>query len=285
MIPLLLIFSIIAQVAQQVCRKEYNKITTDGPLGFSLVGVVTTFIYFVLMSRGKTSLPDGSLLYVVFFALTYTSAYVFTIFAIKHGPLSLTSLLISCSVVVPLIYGVTALGEPLTVALLSGIILLFASITFVSEPWKKENAVITPKWVFYITLTFLSNGICVTIQKLFQMKDGGAHTNEFMVVSLAFVCVFVILFALFSERKTLKNILRKRRVIWPVLCGAGNGVANQLTMILAVTLPASFLYPVQSAGGIILTAAVSMLFLMLLYRNVYIKRKCLSVRRLVLFLE
>ena len=252
MISLLLIFSIIAQVAQQVCRKEYNKITTDGPLGFSLVGVVTTFIYFVLMSRGKTSLPDGSLL--------YTSAYVFTIFAIKHGPLSLTSLLISCSVVVPLIYGVTALGEPLTVALLSGIILLFASITFVSEPWKKENAVITPKWVFYITLTFLSNGICVTIQKLFQMKDGGAHTNEFMVVSLAFVCVFVILFALFSERKTLKNILRKRRVIWPVLCGAGNGVANQLTMILAVPLPASFLYPVQSAGGIILTAAVSMLF-------------------------
>ena len=35
---------------------------------------------------------------------------------------------------------------------------------------------------------------------------------------------------------------------------------NQLTLLLAVTLPASFLYPVQAAGTILLSAAVSIFY-------------------------
>ena len=99
----------------------------------------------------------------------------------------------------------------------------------------------------------------MTVQKLFQLEDGGVHTNEFMICSLVIVALSVLVFVASAERKKFKNIIKNRSIIWPFLCGTGNGVANQLTMILAISLPASFLYPVQSAGAIILTAIVSIL--------------------------
>ena len=259
MIAIIMIISIIAQVSQQVCRKEFNKISEDIPFGFSLAGVLATLIYFLITAKGNVNVSPKIFSYVIPFSICYTTAYVCTIFAIKHGPLSLTSLIISCSVAVPLIYGVVVLREPLNMALILGIVFLFSSIILVSKPWEKGNSSITPKWIMYISLTFLSNGICMTTQKLFQIKDKGFHSNEFMIFSLVIVFFIILIFVLTSERKKFKDIITNGHILWPALCGTSNGIANQLTMILAVSLPASFLYPVQSAGAIILTAFVSIL--------------------------
>ena len=259
MIAVLLILSIIAQVSQQVCRKEHNKRENDNPLSFSVVGVLAALVYFVVLSKGQLSFSPGMFLYSLPFAICYMIAYVCTIYAIKHGPLSITSLIISCSVAVPLIYGIVFLKEPVNCLLILGLVLLFLSIIFVSEPWKREEMRITTKWVVYISVTFFSNGFCMTIQKLFQMKDYGVHSNEFMICSLALTFLLLLLLVLVCERKGLKKMLKTHGIIWPVFCGVGNGIANQVTMILAVVLPASFLYPMQSAGAIVLTAIVSIL--------------------------
>ena len=255
----LLIISIITQVAQQMCRKEYNKKANDKPLSFSIFAIVATLLYFLAISRFNLQIEKGMFTYVIPFALCFTATYIFTFLSIQHGPLSLTSLMISCSVVVPLIYGVVFLDEPLTRTLTIGLVLLLLSVICVSEPWKKENAVISTKWIIYISLTFLSNGICTSIQKYFQVKDRGAHSNEFMICSLAITFIILLIFVMFKERQGAKSVIKTPSVLWPVLCGITNGMANQFTMFLAVVLPASFLYPIQSAGGIILTAVVSVI--------------------------
>ena len=259
MIAILLILSIITQVSQQMCRKEYNKTQSDKPLSFSLLGVLATLMYFTVLSGGKMSFTREMFLYSVPFSICYTTAYVCTIYAIKHGPLSLTSLMMSCSIVVPLLFGVTFLKEPVTLTLIVGLVLLFLCITFVSEPWKKEDTQISLKWVIYMSATFLANGTCITLQKVFQVKDHGVHSNEFMICSLVITFITLVVMVLIRERKEISEIAKTKRIIWPILCGASNGIANRFTMILAIILPASFLYPVQSAGGIIVTAIVSIL--------------------------
>lgn len=259
MTAILLVISIITQVSQQMCRKEYNKTSNDKPLSFSLVGVLTTLVYFVVLSGGNFNSTREMFLYSIPFSICYTTAYVCTIFAIKYGPLSLTSLMMSCSIVVPLLYGVTFLKEPVTSALIVGLVLLFLCISLVSEPWKKEDAQISLKWVIYMSATFIANGACITIQKVFQITDRGVHSNEFMICSLMITLLTLVVMVLIRERKEMLNVAKIKNIIWPILCGASNGIANQFTMILAVILPASFLYPVQSAGGIIVTAIVSIL--------------------------
>ena len=259
MTAVLLIISIFAQVLQQVCRKEYNKKVSGNPLSFSAAGVFAGLLYFLVLSGGQLALQGEMFWYILPFALCYTIAYVCTIYAIQYGPLSLTSLLISCSVVIPLLYGVVFLNEPVTLFLIAGIVFLFSGITLVSEPWNKEAVQISPKWVVYISATFLSNGICMILQKNFQLKYQGAHSNTFMVYSLAITFLTLCVFVLVRERKRFFKTIGSKNIIWPIFCGTGNGVANQLTMMVATALPASFLYPVQAAGGIILTAAVSIL--------------------------
>ncbi len=259
MIAILLMLSIITQVSQQMCRKEYNKTQSDKPLSFSLVGVLATLIYFIVLSGGKMSFTHEMFMYSIPFSICYTIAYVCTIYAIKYGPLSLTSLMMSCSIVVPLLFGVTFLKEPVTLTLIVGLVLLFSCIVLVSEPWKKEDAQISLKWVIYMSATFLANGTCITLQKVFQIKDLGAHSNEFMICSLAITLLTLVVMVFMRERKEVFELAKTKGIIWPILCGTSNGIANQLTMILAVTLPASFLYPVQSAGGIIVTAIVSII--------------------------
>ena len=138
------------------------------------------------------------------------------------------------------------------------IVMLVLSIAFVSEPWKKEDAPISLKWAIYAGISFLTNGICTTVQKLYQITDKGAHSSEFMISSLSITLATILIFVLLYERKGLLPFMKKG-LLWPFLCGASNGVANQLTMILAVALPASFLYPVQSAGAIIITAIASIM--------------------------
>lgn len=258
MTAILLTVSIIAQVAQQMCRKEYNKDSDDKPFSFSFLAIASTLVYFLIMSGFRLNVERTTLNYAVPFAIGFTITYIFSFLSIKHGPLSLSSLMISCSVVVPLVYGVIFLKEPVSLPLGIGLVLLFISVLLVSEPWKKENVTITPKWILYISITFLCNGICTSIQKYFQISDKGVHSNEFMILSLAMTLAILSLFVLFGERKGFKSVTRSRSVAWPVICGVGNGIANQLTMFLAVALPASFLYPLQSAGGIILTAIVSL---------------------------
>ena len=260
MIVILTVLSIVAQVMQQIFRKEYDKRSNKGEFCFSLVGVFASLIYFIVLTGGNFSFSAEMLLYAIPFSICYTIAYVFTMFSIKNGPLSLTSLIISCSVAVPVIFGVVALKEPVNIALILGVILLFLSVVFVAEPWRKEEMRITVKWIIYSSVTFFSNGFCMSVQKLFQIKDKGVHSNEFMVCSLILTFLSILILVLAKERKSIRNFIKGGGIIWPVLCGAGNGIANQLTMMLAVVLPASFLYPVQSAGAIILTAVISMLF-------------------------
>ncbi len=260
MVAVLSVLCIVAQVLQQVCRKEYNKKCPDKPFLFSCAGVFTTLMYFIAISGDKFAFSWSVLPYVITFSICYTAAYVCSIYAIMHGPLSITSLVISCSVVVPLIFGVVFLQEPVGPLLVIGIALLLSSTILVSKTSEKENARITPRWLIYIAATFFSNGICMTVQKLFQVTYGGVFRNAFMIISLAIALFFLLVITFICERKGIKEGVKSKSFVWPIICGVGNGVANHLTLILAVILPASILYPIQSAGGIILTAVVSMLF-------------------------
>ena len=237
MTAILLVLSMIAQVLQHVFRKEYDKRDINLPWCFSLFGVLTTLLYFVFTGGGKFEFTKDMLLYAIPFSICYTIAYICTIFAIRSGPLSLTSLIISCSVSMPVLYGVLALGEPVTLPLCLGLVMLVLSIAFVSEPWKKEDAPISLKWAIYAGITFLANGICVTVQKLYQITDKGVHSSEFMISSLSITLATILIFVLLYEIKGILPFMKKG-LLWPFLCGASNGVANHLTMILAVVLPA-----------------------------------------------
>lgn len=254
---ILLIINILAQSIQQVSRKAYNTKSSSGVYTFSSVSVFVALMFFIIIPGDKRGLTFEIFLYSIGYAVTYVTATITTMLAIRTtAPLSLTSLILSCSLIIPTIYGLAVLDEPFGITLAIGIVMLFASLILINFENSNEPKKLTAKWGIYIFLTFISNGICNVIIKTYQLNSEGQHINIFMITGLSMVLTTLILLTLIKERKQLKENL-PRCLTWGSICGTGNGLANFLALLLSISMPASLLFPLLSSGGIIVTSLVS----------------------------
>ena len=84
-----------------------------------------------------------------------------------------------------------------------------------------------------------------------------------MVIALAINTVFMFTMALTTEKpKAVATVCKKTWWI-AAICGVLNGLTNFLVLVLNGKLPASVLFPVISAGGIVFI----FLYAMLVYRE------------------
>lgn len=258
MTAILLILNIIVGVIQQVARKESNKRQQGGVYSFSAAAAFLSLVFFSIRSGGNWNATGQTFSYAIIFSTAFAVTTITTMLAIQCGPLSLTSLVVSYSLVIPALYGIIFLQEPISLRLVLGIILLFVSIFLINRE-EGEQKKINLRWGIFAIITFFGNGICTTAQKLYQVRSGGSTECEFMMISMSIVVGVLLIAAIICEGKQLfKNL--KEGAIWYGICGLGNASSNSLTMILALSMPASVLYPLLSAGGIVLTALISRIF-------------------------
>ncbi len=262
---LLIILVVLGITAQHVTKKVYNQKNTGGAYTFSAISALVALLFFLIVSGGNLHFALDFIPHAIGFALTYSFGIVFTFLAIKEGPLSITSLVTSYSLLIPSIYGLIAWDEPFTNFLLIGIVLLVISIFLVQfEPKNekktedaKEKKPLTAKWVLYVSLAFIGSGGCSTFQKDQQLKFDGAYKSEFMIVALLITFVAVSACALIFEKKEVL-IHIKRGVLLSSIGGAANGAVNLFVMILSLRMAASVMFPIISAGGIVMASVLSM---------------------------
>lgn len=254
----LLISIIIGVSLQNIVKKAYNVKVGGGVFIFSGLSSAFAALFFILSSIGTFEFNAEFLPYSVGFSVFYSMGVAFSVLAILTGPLSLTSLITSYSLVIPAVYGIAMLGEDISKTLVIGIILLMISLFFVNME-KKDDKKITLKWGIYVFLAFLGNGGCSTVQKVQQVDLSGAYKNEFMIIALLITTATMLIVAAISERDKF-GISIKKGFFWYAVCGIANGIVNLMVMMLTTNynMPASVMFPLISAGGIILTVAVSM---------------------------
>ncbi len=241
--------------AQRIARKPYTiKNGGRGSFAFSLMSVVAALLFFVVSANGF-QFNIGILPYAALFALSYGTATVCTFCAISCGPLSLSGLLISYSLLLPTVYGLIFLHDPVSVWFYPGIALLMVSLFLLGK--KNDKAPITFKWVVFVFLAFVGNGFCTIAQKMEQVAFDGAYKNEFMIVALAMVVLAFGMCVLFSkERCELKTYVKTGWHL-ALACGVANGIVNLLVMVLSNKMPAALMFPLISAGDIVITYFVS----------------------------
>lgn len=255
---LLLITVPLMLSAQQIAQKEYDKRTRNGAYFYVLIAVLASLPVFLIASGGALEFRLDVSVYSLLFALGYCTTMVTGFLALKTGSLSLTALIIQYSLIVPAVYGMIFLNEPLKSTMLTGLVLLVVSLILVNLN-KDEKAVRpTLKWAIYTGLSFLGNGVCNTVLKVQQVNFQGQYKSEFMLIGLGLSATLLVFLVLFFERRDILYNLRHGGYI-----GAGsgvcNGVCNFLMMVLAGTLPASVMYPIVSAGGTIAASIAALL--------------------------
>jgi len=248
-----LILIIIGVAGQNIAKKPYTqKVGDRGVYFFSTVLSAVALLFFVVTSP-KLHFDVSVLPYSVGFAVAYTVASVGTFFAIAYGSLSLSSLFISYSLMIPTLYGL-AIGESVGAGFWPGLGLLAVSLFLTNKP--NEKAPVSFKWLVWVILAFVGNGMCSVVQKMQQVASGGAYKNEFMIVALAIVSVVMLIMTLCKERKDVKQCARHGWYL-AVVCGVLNGGVNLFVMILSGRMPVSLMFSLISAGGLLVTYIVS----------------------------
>ena len=187
---------------------------------------------FLVTAGGKLTFTLDFIGYSLAFAGSYCFARVFGLLAIKVGPLSLSSLLTSFSLLIPTFYGIIALNEQTSMLLYLGLALLLAALVLINFEKKGEEKKITLRWVIYILLGFVGNGMCSTVQKIQQINQAGLYKSEFMIVALGISVLAVGVIAVFTERKQMLPAIKKGAVCF-IPCGLSNGIVNFLVIYLS----------------------------------------------------
>ena len=251
---ILLISIIVGVSAQNIIKKPYTqKSGGKGAFIFGALSSLAAMIFFVI-SSGGFKWESGLIPYALGFALSYGTSTVFSVLATATGSLSLTALIISFSLMIPTFYGLIFLNDPVSVGLVPGLILLAASLVLINL--KSDSVKITPKWLLYVFLAFVGNGMCSTVQKMQQVAYDGAYKNEFMIIALTAVVTGLLTVSFISEKSEIKCCI-KFGWYFALPCGIMNGIVNLFVMLLSARMPVSLMFPLVSAGGIIITYFVS----------------------------
>lgn len=253
-----LLLIIVGLSMQNVAKKGYNSKISGGAFIFAAVSTMVSGLLFVIRGISDFNFQTGFIIYSVLFAVSYAVCTVCSFFAIQYGSLALTSLAVSYSLIIPTFFGIFFLNEDADINLYVGLSFLAISLFLIN--WKREEnsekKQITLKWGIYTFLAFLGNGVCTTVQNLQQTAFSGNGKDEFMSIAMFSAAICFALITLKTEKTIAKDCIKKG-FGWMIVCGLANGVVNLFVMILSNSMPASLMFPLISAGGIILTAIIS----------------------------
>ena len=255
---ILYLITIIAGVSgQNITKKIYTKKTgTSGSYLFSSLTAFFSMMFFLVTSKNINWNP-GIVPYSLAFALSFATSSLFGLLAIANGPLSLSSLMISYSLMIPTFYGIIFLKESISICFVIGLALLAISLFLVNK--KNDKCPVTLKWLLFVFLSFAGNGFSSTFQKMQQLAFDGGYKSEFMILSLAIVFFIFAVVTLVTNNGNFRSNLYHARFT-AIASGAMNGIVNLLVMVLSGMIAVSVMFPLISAGGIIVTYVVSKVF-------------------------
>lgn len=250
---------ILGSSGQNIVKKSFtDKSGGHGVCFFSAAVAFFAMLFFVLSSK-SLSFNTALIIPSLAFALAYCVATVFGVLAVAAGPLSLTSLLVSYSLLMPTFYGLLLLNDPIDTFFVIGLALLTISMFLINKSSKDDHTKVSLKWLLYIVLAFIGNGMCSVIQKMQQLKFNCAYKSEFMIIALGSVFVAMSVGSVMCEKNNLRNYVKSGWLYAPI-CGIMNGVVNLFVMLLQEKMNLSLMFPLISSGNIIITYPVSRFF-------------------------
>ena len=129
----MLMIVVVGMSLQQVSKKAYNLKIKNGTFSFTAANSFMALLVFLITAKGEFNYSSDFLIYSFVFAISFCITSIASYCAVTVGPLSLTSLFISYSLIIPTFYGIIMLGEKTKATLFLGIALLLISFVQIIE--------------------------------------------------------------------------------------------------------------------------------------------------------
>lgn len=240
---------------QSIAQKNYNaKMRGAGVFIFLVLSTLSASLFFLITNGFSLTFSAKLLPYTLTYAISGAFTGVCVFLAVCTGPLSLTSLITSYSLIIPTFYGLIFLGEKVGIPFWIGFALLAVSLFLINSPSAETK--ISFKWIVFVSLNFIGNGLCALVQTKQQRDFNGELGNDMMISALLVEAVLIFITAIIADRKSIGEGLKKGPHFM-VMCGVSNALANFMLLLLIPRMLAAVLFPVISAGQIITSWVVS----------------------------
>ena len=245
---------VLSSVTQSASTKGYNR-GGGSSLVFNALKTLSAFLLFLIISLPQFTLHTPTIVY----GLLYGAALCLSMYAgyraLCLGPMALTSMLASFSLLMPLFWGIFVQNEAVSLLKGIGLALLLISLLLVNahnlRPARKADGARGSQglWLLFVAVTFFCNGVCSILQKEHQTAYPSLYNREFMLFAML-LCALVFT-AVALIRLPASAFKEAKRKGLGILSGVTNSMANFLTLILAGMENASVLFPIVSAGTIL----------------------------------
>lgn len=269
---LLILIKTIANMGEGVAIKKYNAKHTAGGMFFTGILSLFALVFFAVSDRNGFLFPKEMFPYAIAYGLIYCIAYWLTFVALVHGSFTMSMLIISYSLVFPIVYGIVWLHDPVTMFTWIGFALLMVSLFLVRGKKEEKKTKFSATWLVAIIITMVGNGLLAIIQKVEQIRFNNSCNNEFMMVALGISAAVLLIGGLVKDHKDIKEILRYG-VPYAGSAGVANGLNNLLGIYVNNLLPLSIVAPLNAGVKIVL----SFLTAQFLFKEKYLKRQIVGV--------
>lgn len=244
-------------------QKKYQSLEgTDAAAGITFniwIGLFTAVIFFALSGF----LLEFSLysLILAFFMSLFNALYIIVGFRIlKTNSMALYSVfLMSGGMLLPYIFGVAFLDEPLTILRVGGIVLILVAVTLFNKV-KYDGSL---SLLLLCTMVFLFNGTVSIISKTHQISTAfpTVSSTTFVMYVGIWKFIFGCITLPFVKKGAKLTPALPKHVVWIVVASALiGGVSYMLQLVGAKELPATVLYPLVTGGSILFSAFAGKVF-------------------------
>jgi len=231
--------------------------------------IVSAVILFLWGGIGSVSL--FTLLLGILFGIITSLQAVLNLKALEIGPLSYTTVIISCSTLITALSGAMFFDESIAVLQYIGIGTMLVSL-FLSVEKKNDGKKASAKWLILCLLAFACSGGIGLMQKIHQSSQYKDELNAFLVIAFASAFVFsaLTLIVLYTANKKSQDNAKKPSVgkayKWLIignmlLGGVCVAVNNKLNLYLSGVMDSAVFFPIVNGGGVALvTLAAVVIF-------------------------
>lgn len=245
------ILIIVATATQSAVCKRYSHMGGDVKIFNTLkAGVAACLLAIIAIPNFTWHLP--TVIYGLIYGVLITISMYVGYMALSLGPMALTSMLTSFSVLLPLVWGVTMGQEKMSVMQGVAVILLLAAILLTNGDKlraKQEKKTKYGLWLLFVAATFFSYGVSSILQKVYQINYPDGRSQDFMFYSMALCAIVYMILSL--VKTPLREWKHNKGNWWGALAGVATMIVNLFTLLLAGEENASLLYPAVSGGTLL----------------------------------
>lgn len=242
---------VLATVLQSATTKLFHR-ESSNPMVFNAVKAGVAFAVFALSAISGFTFHMPTMLFGMFYGISLSISMCAGYYALSLGPMSVTSMLASLSVLLPILWGIAVRKESFGGVQYTAIVFLILAMIMTNankHQAKQTERIQHGQWLLFVGLTFVCNGICSILQTEHQKMFPGHYNQEFMFFAML-LCVLVFL-GLNLKKMQCTAFQITKGIGYAVISGITNGAANFLTLMLAGYENASVLFPIVSAGTVL----------------------------------